>query len=208
MSSTLHNLEPLLFRLEAVKDAPLQLGRHDFVVLGRQYHNGCGADRREKMHGLPFGVTVEALDRHAVFEGRGVLLSGVDPGGQGLLLLGRKLGQVFEEHQVLSLVIEERYVFGGVATKLIGPIFDCPSDDSRLVGGVEAPVGHKALCYNGRDTLVKGCGFKGYSRAPEKAPYGYAIRVDPALVLEELSQLISMLNLRANEDIRIIRYSL
>jgi hypothetical protein len=68
----------------------------------------------------------------------------------------------------------------------VGPILDCPGDDGRLVGRVEAPVGHQALRYDGRDALVKGGGLEGYPGAPEKAPYGYAVRVDPALVLQEL----------------------
>jgi len=158
------------------------------------------------MQGLPLGVAVEALDGHAVIEGRGVLLGAVDPGGQVVLLLGRELGQVLEEHQVLALVIEEGYVVGRVAAELVRPILDCPGDDGRLVGRVKAPVGHQALRYDGRDALVEGCGLEGYPGAPEKAPYGYAVRVDPALVLQELFPLISMLDLRANEGGRMGRH--
>lgn len=102
------------------------------------------------------------------------------------LLLGRELGQVLEEQHVLALVIEEGYVVGRVAAELVRPILDCPRNDSRLVGRIEAPVGHQALGYDGRDTLVERCGRQGYPRAPEKAPYGYTTRVDPALVLQEL----------------------
>lgn len=79
MPLPLDNLEPLLFRPQAVKDAPLQLGRHDLVELGRQDHDR-GGDGREQMQRLPLGVAVEALDGHAVIEGRSLLLGAVDPG--------------------------------------------------------------------------------------------------------------------------------
>lgn len=206
MPPALYNLEPLLFRLQTVKDAPLQLGRHDLVVLGRQYHDGGGADGREQMQRLPLGVAVEALDGHAVIEGRGVLLGGVGPGGQVVLLLGRELGEVLEEHQVLALVTEEGYIVRWVASELIRPILNCPGDDGRLVGRVEAPVGHQALRYDGRDPLVEGCGLEGYSGAPEEAPYGYAVRVDPALILQELSPLVSILGSRTKEGGRMGRH--
>lgn len=131
-------------------------------------------------------MAVEALDCHAVIEGWGILLSAVNPGGQMVLLLWCHVGQIFEVHEVLSLIIEKWNVLGRIASKLPSVIYNCMRDYDSLNWWVETPIWHEALRDNCRDALIKGSSLESDAGAIEEAPNSDAVWIDPASVLQEL----------------------